>query len=138
MTDAVHISLSGMQAQKKRLLSSAANIANLTTSGAGPQNPPPDAPEVFRPLSTAQKAVVTGSGSGAGVSAQITQAENGTTLVFDPSSPFADENGMIAVPEISLEREIVNLLLTKNAYKANALALKTAAETEKELLNTLA
>ena len=133
MADSLQISVSGLKAQSQRLLASAANIANLTSSGVNPESSAASGPQVFKPLTVSQSAVSPAGGT----TATISQNEDGTLLVFDPSSPFADENGAVAVPNISLEKEITDLLATKNAYKANALALRIAAETEDSLIDEL-
>lgn len=133
MADSLQISLSGLKAQNLRLSAGAANIANLTSSGINPDSSAASGPAVFKPLTVSQSAVSPAGGT----TATISQDENGSLLVFDPSSPFADENGAVAVPNISLEKEITDLLATKIAYKANALALRIAAETEDSLIDEL-
>ena len=39
---------------------------------------------------------------------------------FDPGSPFADENGMIGVPNVNLAEEAVNLTIAEVNFKASA------------------
>ncbi|TNE29660.1 MAG: hypothetical protein EP349_06285 [Alphaproteobacteria bacterium] len=133
MADSLQISLSGLKAQSQRLAAASSNIANLTSSGINPDSQTAIGPEVFKPLKVSQSAVSPAGGT----TATISQDENGTLLVFDPSSPFADENGAVAVPNISLEKEITDLLAIKIAYKANALALRTEEEIQKNLIDEL-
>ncbi|MEY3369598.1 MAG: hypothetical protein RLZZ361_268 [Cyanobacteriota bacterium] len=40
-------------------------------------------------------------------------------LIYDPSHPNADESGYIKMPNISIEKEMVDLLTAKSSYQAN-------------------
>jgi len=134
MTDVVSIALSGLNAQQKRLAATASNIANVSTSGrvptAGPSAP---ASTVYRPL----MANLTSLGTG-GVWADITVDPQGYSLSYDPSSPYANSEGMIAVPNVDLTQEIVKTMEIENAFKANLAVLKTQDEMLGELLDTQA
>lgn len=138
MVSSIPISVSGLQAQQQRVTAAASNIANVTSSGPNPDSTADGTSSVFKPLSVQQSAVTIPGQIGSGTQATITQQEDGTTLIFDPSSPFADNDGLVAIPDISLEQEIVGLISAENAYKANAFALKIAADIEQSLLDELA
>ena len=138
MVGSIPISLSGLKAQQQRLLASASNIANLTTSGPNPASTPDGTSSVYKPLTVTQKSVSIPNQGGSGTSATISQQEDGTTLIFDPQSNFADSDGLVAIPDISLEQEIVGLVTAEIAYKANAFAIKVASEIEDTLIDELA
>lgn len=131
MIKAIGIAISGLQAASKRVHATASNIANLQTSGSitGEGKAP------YSALTTTQSAQVV-DGQGAGVRAEYASKNPGFVPAFDPDSPFADENGVIGVPNVDLAEEAVNLNLAEIAYKANAAVIKTAAELSDELLKT--
>lgn len=43
-------------------------------------------------------------------------------LVHDPSSPFADQNGMVSYPKIDLVQEMGTLISASHGYEANVRA----------------
>ena len=132
MVDAISIALSGLNAQKQKLAATANNIANVSTSGAVPTAT--NNSTVYKPLQT----TFTSLDQGQGVTANITPDEKGYTVTFDPSSPFANDQGQIAVPNVDLAQEAVNAIEAKLAYKANISVIKTQEDMNKELLDTLA
>lgn len=138
MLDAVSIALSGLNAQQKRLAKTASNIANVSTSGAIPAGHPAApastaATPVYQPLKVNMTSL-----AGGGVRADITADPGGFTLVYDPSHPSANSEGMIAAPNVDLTREIVGTLEIKAAYKANLAVIKAQDEMLGELLDTQA
>ncbi|HRI77050.1 MAG TPA: flagellar basal body rod C-terminal domain-containing protein [Alphaproteobacteria bacterium] len=137
MTDVFSIALSGLGAQQKRLASTASNIANASTAGTVPGTVT-SAPAstaggstVYKPLNVNLTSLASG-----GVRADVTADANGYSLAYDPSSPYANSEGMIAVPNVDLTTEMVNLLEIKTSYKANLAVLKTQDEMLGALLDT--
>ena len=121
------ISLSGLEAASKRLSASASNIANLQTVGSlqqGEQQP-------YTPLTTTQSAQEGGTVR----SEIVARSDPKFVPAFDPDSPFADENGVIGVPNINLAEEAVNSQIAETAYKASVSTLKVAQELSDELLS---
>ena len=132
MTDVVSIALSGLGAQQKRLAATASNIANVSTSGSVPAaDPSAPASTVYRPLNVNLTSLATG-----GVQANVSADPKGYSLSYDPSSPYANSEGMIAVPNVDLTQEIVRTLEIESAFKANLAVLKTQDEMLGALLDT--
>lgn len=130
MVNAISIALSGLNAASKKLQASASNIANLQTVGSlqeGGQAP-------YTPQTTVQEAQTDSEENGQGVSSEIIPRNNPFVPAFDPDSPFADEEGIIGVPNINLAEEIVNFKLAELNFKANIKTLETAEELSDELL----
>lgn len=137
MTDALSIALSGLMAQKQRLAATASNVANVSTGGSVPSaDPSAPASTVYKPLQANLTSVQTQAG-GAGVKAQIVEKENGYSLSYDPASPFANAEGLVAVPNVDLAEEAVSLMEIKIGYKANLSVMKTESEMIGELLDTI-
>lgn len=135
MLDAISIALSGLNAQKQRLAASASNIANISTGGTVPTaDPASPASTVYRPL----RVSFTPTGEGGGVQATVTADEEGYSVIYDPESIHANEEGLVAVPNVDLATESVHVLLAKTSFKANLAVIKTQDELLGDLLDTLA
>lgn len=131
MISAINIALTGLTAASKQLNASASNIANLQTVGSleeGGQAP-------YTPLTTQNTAITDESGNGQGVHSTYAPRNNPFVPSYDADSPFADENGIIGVPNIDLAEEAVNLNLAEIQYKANIKTIQAASELSNELLN---
>jgi len=58
--------------------------------------------------------------------ARIEKDQRPPRLVFDPENAFADANGMIAVPDISIHEEMADLILASRAFEANLAVVRNA------------
>lgn len=130
LTPALSNALSGLNAQKLRLSATASNVANVSTGGAvpGSAEAAAGASTVYRPLTVNITSQTLPDGQGAGVSAYVTERENGFSLSYDPSAPGANAEGFVAVPNVDLAQEAVNLIETKALFKANAAVIKVQDE----------
>ena len=128
MTNAITIALSGLNSATQRLNASASNIANAFTSGSleeGEQAP-------YTPLDTTSSADALG-----GVQTKIVPRDNPFSAAYEPNSPFANEDGIVGVPNVDLAEEAVNLKIAEISYKANLNSIKVAGELFDELLDAL-
>jgi flagellar basal-body rod protein FlgC len=131
--DPLAIARSGMAAAGLWLDVSATNIANVSDTG-----PLPDAtaaktgtvPAAYVPLTVDQSAV-----DGGGTAARVTTVSPGTVPVHDPSASYADQNGMVAAPNVDLANEIVQQVTARYAFAANAKVTQTASRLTKTLLD---
>ena len=138
MVDALSIALSGLTAQTQRLAATASNIANASTTGTIPSaDPSAPASTVYRPLQVTFTTLDSG-GTGEGVKATVTPDPNGYTVVYDPNSTYANSQGLIAAPNVDYANEFVNLIETKDAYRANISVIKTQDQMTGDLLNLIA
>lgn len=134
MTDALSIALSGLRAQTTRLAATASNIANASTAGSVPSaDPSAPASTVYTPVT-----VDFSSQAGGGVSAQVRPDPNAYSVIYDPSSVHANAEGLVAVPDVDLAEQLVNLIETKALFKANVSVIKTQDEMLGDLLDTIA
>lgn len=131
MTDAISIALTGLRAQNQRLAVAANNIANANTTGVLPTQQSP-ASTVYKPLSVSQIALAAG-----GVITTVNESPAGYSPAYDPSNIYANEQGVVAAPNVDLPQEIVNILETKSLFKANLAVLKTQNEMLGDLIDTL-
>ena len=128
MINTIGIALTGLNSASLRLNASASNIANASTAGSltDTENAP------YTPLDTQNKAL----GTTGGVATSLTPRSPAFSPAYDPNSPFADENGLIGVPNVDLAEEIVNIKLAETSYKANLKTIDVAGELFDELINS--
>lgn len=122
------ISVSGMQAAATRLEASASNIANASSSG-----PVPDAAgntTAYSPVKVQQSDV-----KGGGVSSRIVNAADPYVMSPDASSPDANADGMVAMPNVDMASELVNVMTARISYEASAKTLKVANDLQKTALD---
>ncbi len=127
MFSPVDIAISGLQAQGKQMEVISSNVANARTTDAGKGEP-------YRRLEAAFKS----DGDMGGVRLDKILADMSDFLtVLDPGNPYADEQGYVAMPNVNLPVEMLNLNVATRAYRANVAILKRyqqMVETTLELL----
>ena len=57
------------------------------------------------------------------------------TAQSDPGAPFANEDGLVAAPNVDLASEFVQMAAAKYSFIANAKVIQAYAETEQTLLD---
>jgi flagellar basal-body rod protein FlgC len=136
MSSTSTIALSGMTAAKRRLEVSASNAANVSSTGALPDASgtlPAGAPRAYAPLVLTQTA-----SAGGGAATAVTTATPSTIAVSDPQSSFANQNGLVAAPNVDFSQELVGQLIASYSFVANATTAKTDDRMQKTLLDILA
>jgi flagellar basal-body rod protein FlgC len=127
------IALSGLNAAASRLQVSASNVANSQTTGVLPNadgTVPSGAPQAYSPLALVQTAT-----AGGGVQTSITTVSPPTTAVYDPQASFANQDGLVAAPNVDLAQEFVGQLLASYSFAANVAVLKADDQNNKALLD---
>ena len=130
------IALSGMNAAARRLQVSASNIANATSTGALPDADgavPAGEPQAYAPLELVQTTT-----AGGGTQTNITAVTPSTIAVSDPQASFANQNGLVAAPNVDLTLELVSQVIASDAYAANATVMKVDDRMSKMLFNITA
>ncbi len=130
------IALSGMNAAARRLDVSASNVANVLSTGALPSadgTVPPGAPQAYAPLELVQTA-----SAGGGTQTAVTTVTPSTTAVYAPQAPFANQDGLVAAPNVDLAQELFDQLLASYTFTANATVMKADNRMTGALLNITA
>jgi flagellar basal-body rod protein FlgC len=134
MSIASTIAVSGMTAASLRLQVSANNVANALSSG-----PLPGAansggyPAAYAPERVNQTDV-----AGGGTSARIGFVSPSYVQAYDPAAPYADSHGMVASPNVDLATELVQQLVARYTFAANAHVVRTDAQMTSALFDALA
>ena len=119
MSSVFDIAVSGLRAQSRRLEISADNVANVLSLGVHP-DPALAKPEAFTPQRTAFVANAYG-----GVEAKAVPVTPPAYLSLQPNHPDADADGLVPLPNVSLEREMVNQILALRMFEANVKVIQT-------------
>ncbi len=125
----------------------ASNIANVNTTGplpasggssssagAGSPGIAPTFPAAYVPLRVDQVSQSSGS-TPDGTVATVSTVSPSYTAQSDPSAPFANQDGMVAAPNVDLANEFAQLATAKYSFIANAKVIQAYAETTDSLLD---
>ncbi len=119
MYGALDISTSGLVAQRTQLDTIAGNIANAQTTSRLDGRPGPFLRRV------ALLAAGDGQGqAGVHVSRVVEDHVRPPRTVYDPSHPHANEDGIVAYPNVDPMVEMVNAMVAVRAYEANVTAIE--------------
>lgn len=111
---------SAMTAQSQRLNAVASNLANAdsTTSANG---------QPYRAKQAVFSATPVGSGDAQGVKVlAVVEDSSPMKMVYDPKHPMADEQGYVAMPNVNVVEEMVNMISASRAYQNNVDVLNTS------------
>lgn len=125
---AISVTSDALSAEKTRLDVIGQNIANANTTRG------PDGLPYQRKMVTfeTQLHAVTGNSdlsslTGVRVASIETDRTAGATL-FNPGHPHADENGLVHMPNVNLQTEMVDLITASRSYEANLSVVRTARQ----------
>jgi flagellar basal-body rod protein FlgC len=121
-----------MNAASLRLSVAARNIANAESTGALPGAVTPAGPEAPKPYVPLRVDQVEISG---GTAARVTPASTEAVPVHAPAAPYADENGMVGTPDVDMAHELVQAVVAKYTYAANALVMRAGAQMQRGVLD---
>jgi flagellar basal-body rod protein FlgC len=119
---------SGLTAERVRMDVIAANLANVDTTETPQGGPYRREMVVFQPLP------LDATSPGGVEVAAIVGDPSPFPLRYDPGAPGADPQGFVAMPNVDVTQEMVDLLSAARAYDANAAAFHDfVQEAEKAL-----
>jgi flagellar basal-body rod protein FlgC len=134
MFHTIDVSTSGLVAQRHRMDTIAANIANVNTTRNEHGEPSP----FQRRLVTFESRTLAG-GEGLGVGHRVEADEEAEPRkVHQPGHPDADADGNVAYPDINLVTEFVNAVEASRAYEANVSAIDMSKQMIMQTLKILA
>lgn len=115
----IDVSASGLAAQRRRLDVVANNIANAETTRT-PQGGPYRRQQV---VFSAEQAGVEGQGVSV---TQVVEDQRPPRIVYRPGHPDADEKGFVAMPNVNVMEEMVDMVSATRSYEANVAAVDAA------------
>ena len=119
---ALDISASGLQAERTRMNVIANNLANSNSTRT------PEGGPFKRQLVVLRGTEVRDPGNltGLGVSVKgVIDDSSPFPLVYDPGHPDANADGYVAMPNVNVVEEMVDMITALRAYEANVTAIDT-------------
>jgi flagellar basal-body rod protein FlgC len=111
---------SAMSAQGQRLNTVASNIANAdsTTSSTG---------QTYRAKQVVFSTVPVAGSEASGVRVtQVVEDQSPPKMIYDPKHPQADEKGYVAMPNVNVVEEMVNMISASRSYQTNVETMNAA------------
>ncbi|MRD73090.1 flagellar basal body rod protein FlgC [Rhodocyclus tenuis] len=124
-----HIAGSALTAQSMRLNTVASNLANADSAISSDGKPYRAKQVVF------EATPIQGEASQGVRVKQVVEDASPPRLVYDPRHPAADAQGYVAMPNVSVVDEMVNMISASRSYQNNVEVMNTAKQL---LLRTLA
>lgn len=111
---------SAMTAQSQRLNVVASNLANADSATSANGLP-------YRPKQVVFSELALGGTIGSGVRISAVIEDNSPAkLLYDPKNPLADTQGYVAMPNVNVIEEMVNMIGASRSYQNNVEMLNTA------------
>ena len=110
---------SALTAQSARLNTVASNLANAD-SVVGADGQPYRAKQVVFKATPVE---------GGGIGVRVTQVVDSAAplrMTYDPKNPAANEQGYVAMPNVNVVDEMVNMISASRSYQTNAEVMNTA------------
>ncbi len=140
MLSATRSATSALRSASRVVAAASANIANARVSAkpeeveavspgrrTGQHDAPPDSGG-YAPVRVEQESL-----EGGGVRATIGAIAPSHLLVLDPGDPLADDDGLVARPNVDIEGELVAVMRARRAYEVSLKVI----ETEDEMMGSL-
>ena len=137
--DALHISASGLTAQRLRMNVVSSNLANSNTTRTAEGGPYKKKDIVFasQPLGTDFQNMVQSQIKGKLTEVKvvgIVDDPRPPIIKYDPQHPDADKNGYVNMPNINLIEEMVNMMTATRSYEANVTAVNATKKMAQKAL----
>jgi flagellar basal-body rod protein FlgC len=131
--DALNTSSAALSAQRLRMNLISGNLANVNTTRTSQGGPYRRKEAVFaaQPLDQSFKRILADRRNNHLASvkvARVIEDRNPPVIKYDPRHPDADAKGYVAMPNINLMEEMVNMISATRGYEANVTALKAAKD----------
>jgi flagellar basal-body rod protein FlgC len=124
---------SALTAQSQRMTLIAQNLANVDSV-----NSPEGGPYQRQIAVFATQQLGDGAGAAVGVKvAQVVKDNAPGAEIFDPSNPFADDQGLVKEPNVNPVFEMVDLMQASRSYQANLSVIQSANTSAMKTLDLL-
>ena len=135
LLSAINASASALDAQRARMEVAVSNLANAEST-RGPDGQPYRRREVVLETHTFEGAMQAGNVKAAGVRvAEVVEDTSAFRRRYEPSNPDADADGFVAMPNVDVPEEMVDMLGAARAYQANLTAIGIIRDTVQKALD---
>ncbi len=118
--DVFNVTGSAMSAQSQRLNVVASNLANADSVTSSDGQP-------YKAKQVVFSAVPVGNDNATGVTVQkVVDDPSPPQMVYKPQHPLADANGYVAMPNVNVVDEMVNMISASRSYQTNVDTMNAA------------
>ena len=118
---------SALDAERVRMDVISENIANVNTTKGLNGKPYQRQEVVFESvLNAAQGTDLSGAGPKTTEVARIVKDTSPPHMVYNPSHPDANAQGMVAMPNVDIHEEMVDMIASSRSYEANLAVIRNA------------
>lgn len=124
----LQVSASGLSAERTRLQTTSQNIANARTTRTEEGGPYKRKIPVFQAteLSDGPFSDLMDAKLAAPLVVDVIEDQREVEMVYDPGHPDADpETGLVAMPNVNLVEEMVDMITSSRSYEANVTAMSS-------------
>jgi flagellar basal-body rod protein FlgC len=137
---AMEITASGLNAERSRMNTIASNLANAKTTRTQEGGPYKRLDPVFTSVPLTEKfedLVGDKAASAASIVRvnEIRQDQAPPMMVYEPGHPDADPAGYVAMPNVNVVQEMVNMITASRAYEAGVTVMQTVKGMARSALN---
>ena len=125
LLESMNISASGLAAESKRLEIIASNIANAQTTQTA-QGGPYRRKDVIFSEALADAELRQRLSLGGVRVLEVVEDQTPPRMVYNPGHPDADEKGYVAMPNVNVVYEMVDMITASRGYEANIAAFNSA------------
>lgn len=127
----LHTSLSGLAANRLWLDTISSNIANANTTRTPEGGPYRRLDVVMTPQGRSSFASFLGNSDGSAVGQGVSvtglvKDNTASRMVYSPNHPDANSSGFVAMPNVNVVTEMVNMVAAQRAYEANVAVIGVA------------
>jgi flagellar basal-body rod protein FlgC len=123
----INSTASALDAERTRMDVVSQNIANADNTHGIDGKPYQRQQVVFASILNAQQAQTTPGALSQSVQvARVEKDNRPPRMVYNPSHPDANSQGMVAMPDINIHEEMVDMITSSRAYEANLAVVKNA------------
>jgi len=137
LDQALNISVSAINANRTHMEIISSNLANINTTRTVQGGPYRRKIPVFneKPLEFSEAlSSAEGKLSGGIEVSEIVDDPTPFQKVFNPGHPDADSDGFVSLPNVSMAKEMVDMVYVTKAYEANITAYNATKKMEQETL----
>jgi len=136
LLDVFNVSGSGMAAQTLRLNMTSSNIANAESVAENPEQTYRARYPVFQTqLASALGDLSDGSNATNLRTPEIVESDAPLNMRHEPNHPFANEEGYVAYPNVSVVSEMANMISASRSFQLNVEVMNTAKTLAERVLS---
>ena len=136
---ALDISASGLSAERMRMSVIASNIANAQVTETPDGGPYKRQQVEF--ASELKRSMMRSSAKNANLSGVkvkgVVDSKESPNIMYIPGHPKADKEGFVRMPNVSISREMVDLMAASRSYEANTAVISTLRKMADKALNII-